>query len=164
MTLYFQRLFILFTDFFERTERVQLPLYLPWCSAYLSQCAYAILICLSNNSDKTWKMSLLVLLRFERMTHFSSPFPHQLSFLEEKAVNMLSECWGLALFRTRPLLSMTWVHVFITSEKNPLFSAVWEWGHVFLFEMILHRAQAWHQITVNYIMKFTNFSIFFQSF
>lgn len=78
------------------------------------------------------------------MTHFSSPFPRELSFLEEKAVNTLSECWGLVLFKTRPVLRMTQVHTFIILEKNSLFPSVWVWDHDLVFEMILHGTQAWH--------------------
>ena len=82
-------------------------------------------------------MSFLMLLGFEMMTHFSSPFPRELSFLEEKTVNTLSECWGLALFKTRPVLRMTQVLAFIILEKNS-FPSVWVWDHDLVFEMILH--------------------------
>lgn len=84
-----------------------------------------------------------MLLRFEMMTHFSSLFPPELSFLEEKAVNTLFECWGLALFKSSPMLRMTQVHAFIMLEKN-LFPSEWVWDRDLVFEMILHGTQAWH--------------------
>lgn len=77
------------------------------------------------------------------MTHFSSPFPRELSFLEEKAVNALSECWGLALFKTTCAENDPSERLCHFGEE-PIVPSVWVWDHDLVFEMILHGTQAWH--------------------